>query len=95
MPNLMFEPAPTVGLTVNDVAAMQRFAASLSLAEQKLEACEFGATPTELQTLLGDRLPAFQAWMNGQTTAMCPEHGVVVNRADLESFLTGRRSGFD
>ena len=47
VPHMMVEPALTVGLTVDDVAAMERFAASLSLGEQKLEACEFGATPTE------------------------------------------------
>ena len=29
VPNLMFEPAPTAGLTMDDVAAMERFAASL------------------------------------------------------------------
>jgi hypothetical protein len=29
VPNLLFEPAPTVGLTVDDVAAMERFVAGL------------------------------------------------------------------
>lgn len=95
VPNLMFEPAPTLGLTLDDVAAMERFAASLDVGVRKRGACELGATSAEIHALLGDRFPTFQAWMRGQTMDVCPEHGVVVHRADLENFLTGQRPGFD
>ena len=95
VPHLMLEPAPTVGLTLSDVAAMERFAASLCVNAGKPgvgngEACEFGATSAELQVLLGNRLPAFQDWMSGQTMGVCPEHGPVVYRSDLERFFAGR-----
>ncbi|WP_104129691.1 hypothetical protein [Cryobacterium sp. N21] len=93
--HMMLEPAPTVGLTVDDVAAMERFATSLDVGVGKRGACELGTTSAEIHALFGDRLPTFQAWMRGQTMGVCPEHGVVVYRADLESFLTGRRPGFD
>ena len=36
VPNLMFEPAPTVGLTLDDVAAMTRFAATMRAAQTNL-----------------------------------------------------------
>ena len=95
VPHTMVEPAPTDGLTVDDVAAMEKFAASLSLGEQELEACELGATSAEIRAFFGDRFPTFQAWMRGQTTGTCPERGVVVYRTDLEGFLSGLRLGFD
>jgi len=46
---------------------MQRFSTA-----HQVEACEFGATMNELLELLGVRLLALQAWMSGQTTAVCP-----------------------
>lgn len=57
--------------------------------DQLLGACELGATPDELHVLLGDRLRAFNDWMHGQTLGLCPEHGEVVYRIDLERFLAG------
>ncbi|TFD56975.1 hypothetical protein E3T43_08605 [Cryobacterium sp. Hh7] len=95
VPHLMFEPAPTVGLTVDDVAAMERFAASLCVNVGKPglgngEVCRFGATSTEIQALLGERLPAFHVWRRELTMGVCPEHGPVVYRSDLERFLAGR-----
>ncbi|SDS54852.1 hypothetical protein [Microterricola viridarii] len=90
VPNLMFEPAPTVGLTVDDVAAMERFAVSFHTG-----ACTLGITSDELRAILGDRLPAFEGWIRGQTLGLCPEHGVVVYRIDLERFVTKSRVAFD
>ena len=87
--HMMVEPAPTVGLALDDVAAMEGFATSLGIGMRKRGACELGATSAEIHALFGDRLPTFQARMRGQTTGMCPEHGMVVYRTDLESFLTG------
>lgn len=54
-------------------------------------ACELGATPEELQAVLGDRLPVFHDWMRGQTMGLCPEHGGVIYQCDLERFLAGSR----
>lgn len=52
-------------------------------------ACKFGATSEELQALLGDRLAVFMEWMHEKTMAVCPDHGIVVYRWDLDRFLAG------
>lgn len=63
--------------------------------ELEAEACTLGATSAELHALLGDRLPEFEKWIYGQTLGMCPEHGMVVYRIDLERFLNKSRVAFD
>lgn len=63
----------------------------LSVYDQLLVSCELGATAEEIQALLGERLPEFHDWMHGQTMGLCPEHGQVVYRIDLERFLAGSR----
>jgi len=85
---------PTADDALEDAADVAAFDVAMAEGENipwaQVEVCEFGATSAELKGLLADRLPAFQDWMRGQTMGVCPEHGQVVYRSDLERFLAGR-----
>ncbi len=51
--------------------------------------CELGITYEEIEHALKDRTQEFYNWMDGQTMALCPEHGGVVYPWDLQRFISG------
>ena len=83
---------PTPDDALEDAADVAAFDAAMAeegenIPWAQVEVRKFGATSAELQALLGDRLPTLQTWMRGQPMGVCPEHGPVVYRSDLERFL--------
>lgn len=52
--------------------------------------CQLGITREELERVLGDKLPVFDEWMDGQTAGICPEHGFVVYMWDLQRWAAGK-----
>ena len=54
-------------------------------------ACEYGYTAEQVKQIMGKREPDFKRWMMGSTMALCPEHGAITYRVDVERFLAGRR----
>lgn len=50
---------------------------------------EYGYTALQLERILGDDLPNFWRWMNGQTMMLDPELGTIVYAPDLRRYLEG------
>jgi len=51
--------------------------------------CEYGYSRAALVELFGWRFEEFGEWMTGQTMMLCPEHGPVAYRSDVERFIAG------
>lgn len=50
--------------------------------------CAIGYTQDEVTALVGDRAAAWHAWgASGLTMTICPEHGIITYRRDVDRFL--------
>lgn len=58
-------------------------------------ACKFGYTRAQVETMMGVFLPRFDAWMRGQTAAICNgeecsvKHGPIIFQGDVGRFVEG------